>query len=284
MSHKNIKFEFNKAVEEALEYFPELRKSTAFYDIKSDEIYKSAEYEEKLKRPLYQGRRMTRSSQVIYARASQMQIMLFNPNEYNPFSLSFEFNHELAHLIYNANKDPYCEKLRLKEETTSDAFATLLNLQGSEDNIADDIERIIIYRTVKELNGGSRDYLTSPVLLEILADSYKSNFKPLSLRQSFNKAVQYVEKYSLSNNDYNAFREKYASCKKIYKAEEMLKLLSSTCLSSNNKNIFITGAQVFLYHTEGGDKKWEDARKKINTQAKELNLSHLLFKDRKPSI
>ena len=286
MHKETIKFEFNAAVQEALEHFPELRTDTTFYNLKSDKIIKAPEYREKMLRPLWQTYGRAKASETISNPDTGMQIMLFHPNENKPLGIndgSFEFDHELAHLIAN-KQNLYQASSKLYNENLADAFATIRQIQRIGTAGLEDLKRINIFRSLQEITGKANDYLTSPVISQIITDSEQEEFKKLSLTETFNKAVEYTQKTSINKEAYELLKAEYKPFEKMETTEEMLKLLSSTCLSSENSAVFISGAQVVLHHTAKENAEWQEVHSALEQKAAELQVTHLIKNFSSPSF
>jgi len=303
-------FDFNAAVNETYKNYPQLKRKTVFYNAANKKILGKSLLLKVLTRlslRKIKKRQQDKSSRVlpkflrkkaslmIFARGAELISTAGNG--------SFEFDHELGHIL---NNRPYLPTpLRLSyydnvasqanHECAADAFATIRHFQRYGIESAE-IPQLAVYRAWEATRISIYTHISSPVIAQIWADRHNVDFLSLSPQETWKKAQEYADNYAPKGDDLNAMSLGFSVTPLIRKninagnygqsrvrinTLDVLELMATTCLKTSNTSVFLVGAAVIVPLATSArplltDPDWLKVIDKMQERAQHLGVSDRL--------
>lgn len=290
-----LRFDFNKAVDEALRHHPHLAKNTVFIEAVSN-TWRGADIGENEKNSLESALEKARREDISFTCISHvftLQAMIYKPRENR--AVLFEdvetdrraiFDHELAHLaIDGANRQVRFYPL---DENICDAYAILRHLQRNSGD-ATGTDFCGWKRALDTIDMKTATHLTSFTVDAILADAQKQDFSKLTPDQTAQLALDYARRYTpdeeTTRSILNSFAPLWGKLRTITpdNLQPIRELARRTLQLPPESPAFYVGQRVlagFLKSTkivlEG--QEWDDIRQKLRKKNKGPDRSDPLIK------
>ena len=304
---KNYKFDFEKEAEQAFGTFTRIRKNTIFVNGASHPIEPIFGSEETIMHPALISLLKKVKKRIQEKKgSSETGVRIVNKNDWlYAINLNFEndtssgiypldvdyvytLDHELGHVLLNYlfmnNKNHI--------ESAADAFAAIRHLQRFNNN-TQALSLLSCSRSYNMAYLGRTEYMTTPVIDQILKDSKHIDFKALSPEETIETAKNYTRKYTLSYPEIAAANN-WAKTTHAFLAhspsnENFIKKIASTALSTPDHVSFKLGLSViqpFLdtpeeviiknIHIQLDKKTREKLREQFTNRAQKLKLPEIV--------
>lgn len=200
----NIEFDFNKEVAQAYNDFPQLCEDTGFIDLSDpSRIILRAGQNGKAARRL---RRKLKRIGSCKAKVKSQTGEIFNLVAFHPKrrlkvlsgdACKFRtLDHEIGHCLISGDGPIF-------NENAADAFAAIRSLQRFGN-----IEDLILLSAARSYNLmtiADGEHLSSPMLNQIIKDSEHIDFKSLSFEETIQKAKDYADKFTPTEETFSVF-------------------------------------------------------------------------------
>ncbi len=286
-----LRFEFNKAVEEALREHPHLADKIVFIDVRDEKKKYGAEKAIEESELRQMGRRMRENIQLVHQARSSMSFsrdtygigaLLFYSGDQaleifsksNPDAAAFAtFDHELGHLLtkggFAAGKD-----MPLRE-VAADSYAIIRNIQrfGKDKATGDHAGFKRAFNFVMHDNPF---YLTTFAIDAIMADRNRVDFSKLTPQETLDTADEYAKKHCLSEAEHMKLHKYFFPVRGMLAAygdmDGALKQMTTLILREQAPPAaFYLGKRIIDGLTAEGQLaglEWDAIRQKIEAKAK----------------
>ena len=200
----DIRFDFNKEVARAYDDFPQLRNHTAFVDF-ADPSLTIIQSNQQMTMSKRLKRNLKKIGSCVYPVKStsgkEFNLVSLHPkkrlNVLNENTDKYKtFDHEVGHCLIPGRKTIF-------RENAADAFGAIRYLQRFGRH--EDIAIVSAARSYYLMKDADWKHLSSPLLNQIVEDSKSFDFKSLSPEETVQKAKNYAERFTPSENDMDTF-------------------------------------------------------------------------------